>query len=288
MQERLVSASQQYTQTLALRNLLAAKDEDLRNLWQDKEFLFSFPRMAIFAVSSKGRAEFSESQRVSLFALSLKTFLPNNKQTLSGYSFTKDGKVVTGNNSGTLIVVFDNQPELIGQDQKTDSFTRALTASILLIGMSLPDKERQRSLLIESYQNLSNDRKVNLVDSLGRLLAQNNVTRTWIKENKLDADNGFDWDMELAYTLFFGIYTSRIESIFVPQEMQQDVLKYCSLQTRGVMLNFALQYVEKLKRSRSRTKLPGFITQMSEMEMTEDMREKLDLFKQKMSFRQLF
>ena len=100
--------------------------------------------------------------------------------------------------------------------------------------MSLNDRERRSSLLIESYQNLSHGRKNNFTDNLGRLLSENSATRTWIKDNKLDKDNGFDWDSELAYTLFFGIYAKRTKYFPIPQEMKQDMVKNLSLQTRSV------------------------------------------------------
>jgi hypothetical protein len=69
------------------------------------------------------------------------------------------------------------------------------------------------------------------------------------------------------------------------QEMRPDALKNCSLQTRGVILNFALEYAKDLNRGRSGAKLTGFIIQMEQMEMTEEMGEKLELFKQKLMFK---
>ncbi len=273
--------------SLTIRNLLAVSYQDLSAYWQDREFLLEFPALAVYLIGSKGRSEFSQDQRANLFSLSLKTFLQSNNRRLTGYAFTADGSVVSRDNKGNLVlqIASNNQPELLPQDEKTESFTKALTASILLIGMSLTDIERQKSLLIESHQNLSESRKSNFIDSLGRLLGENNAVRAWIKKNRLDSGNGFDWDLELSQLLFFGIYASRIEYFSMPQEMEPDIIENCSLQTRGVILNFALEYAENLNKGRSSAKLTGFIMQMGEMDMTEDMRTKLDLFKQKVSFK---
>lgn len=254
---------------LAIRNLLAASPEDLSKFWQNRTFLFEFPALAIYLIGSKGRTEFSEDQRADLFSLSLTTFLFNKDRKLSGgYAFTQDGQVVSRN-----------------KDERTDSLTKALTASILLIGMSLPDKEIQSSLLIKTYQDMDQNRKSNLLSTLGRLLAKNNITRTWIKENRIDADNGFDWDSELSRLLFFGIYASAVEHFYIPKDMRQDVIKDFSLEARRVILNFALEYADKLKKSRFSPKLWDFTVQMKAMEMTEDMRKQLSLFEQKVGFK---
>ena len=284
MTERLASASQQDRQAETLRDLLADKEENIVQLWQDKQFLCRFPKMAAFLISSKGQQEFSQDQRETLFTLSLGQFLSANNQKLTGYLFTKDGDVaVRRNNKGGLKIVSDGNSELLSSEEKTDSFTRALIASILLIGMSLNDRERRSSLLIESYQNVSDTRKNNLIDTLGRLLEKTNVTRAWIKEKRLDQDNGFDWDSELAYTLFFGMYAKGFEHIPVPEEMGHDIAKF-SLQTRSVMLDFALEHAEKLRKSHYSVRLSDFIIQMDAMEMTEDMQEKLGSLKEKVSF----
>ena len=272
---------------LTVRDFLAASPDNLSGYWQDKEFLFAFPKMAVYLISSEGRAKFSQDQRAGLFSLSLRTFSQNNNRGLTGCAFTADGSIVSRDNQGNLVlqIASDNQPKLLSQDEKTESFTKALTAAILLIGMSLTDREKQRSLLIKSYQELSNSKKNSFTESLGRLLAKNNPVRTWVKENRLDADNGFDWDLELSHLLFFGIYAFRIEHLPMPQEMQPDPLKNYSLQTRSVMLNFALEYAEHLNKGRSGAKLTEFIMHIGAMEMTENMREKLDLLKQNVSFK---
>ena len=285
MTERLAPASQQDRQAETLRNLLAGKEENISHLWQDKEFLFKFPNMAAHLISSEGQLEFSQDQRETLFTLSLGQFLSSNNQKLTGYLFTKDGDVAVRNNNGILKIVSDGKSEPLSPEEKTDAFTKALMASILLIGMSLNDRERRSSLLIESYQkNMSDGRKNNLIDTLGRLLEKTNVTRAWIKEKRLDQDNGFDWDSELAYTLFFDMYAKAFEHIPVPEEMGHDIAKF-SLQTRSVMLDFALEHAEKLRKSHYSVRLSDFIIQMDTMEMTEDMREKLDLLKEKVSFK---
>lgn len=269
---------------LTIRRLLASSDQNLNVYWQDREFLFEFPMLAVWLVGSEGKKEFSQDQRTDLFDRSLNTFLHNNYQILAGYSFTKDGKFATRDNKGSLKTV-SNNPELVPQDQATDSATKALIGSILLIGMSLSDRERLKSLVIESYQDLSEHRRVNLTDTLGRLLAKNNATRTWIKENELDRGNGFDWDHELAQLLFFGIYSGQgLERFPMPHEMNRD-LKHFSLQTRSVMLDFALEYREKLGRSKNNAQLTDFILGMDEMETTEDIAHKLGLLKQKASFK---
>jgi len=220
-----------------------------------------------------------------LFSLSLRAFFQNNNRGLTGCAFTADGSVVNRDNQGNLVlqIASMSSPKLLSQSEKTESFTKALTASILLIGMSLPDKERQSSLLIKTYQNMDQNRKYNLLTALGRLLAKNNPVRTWIKENRLDAENGFDWDLELAYLLFFGIYVQHAKNLTIPQEMKPGTLKNFSSQTRRVMLNFALEYTENLRRSKLSAELSDFIMQMETMEMTGDMRKKLDLFNQKVN-----
>jgi hypothetical protein len=50
-------------------------------------------------------------------------------------------------------------------------------------------------------------------------------------------------------------------------------------------LNFALEYARYLDKGKSSAKLTGFIIQMEQMEMTEEMRGKLELFKQKLLFK---
>ena len=284
MTERLAPASQQDRQAETLRHLLTGRQEDISKLWQDKQFLCRFPKMAAFLISSEGQQEFSQDQRETLFTLSLGQFLSSNNQKLTGYLFTKDGDVAVRNNNGILKIVSDGKSEPLSPEEKTDAFTKALIASILLIGMSLNDRERRSSLLIESYQNLSQARKNNFTDTLGRLLSENSATRAWIKDNKLDKENGFDWDSELAYTLFFGIYAKRTNYFPIPSEMKQDIVGNLSLQTRSVMLNFALEYAEKLIKSNYSVRLSDFIIQMDAMEMTKDMREKLAILKQKVSF----
>ena len=290
MEERLEKSPQDQQDekfATAIRDLLAASDQDFSESWQNREFLLEFPGLAVYLIGNKGRGEFSQDQRASLFSLSLKAFLTTKNTGLTGYAFTTDGSVVSRDNKGKLVLQIpsDNQSKILPQDVKTESFTKALTASILLIGMSLTDKEKQRSLLIESYQELSYSRKSNFIDSLGRLLGKNHSVRTWIKENRLDSENGFDWDLELSHLLFFGIYAQNIERLPMPFEMQPDTLENCSLQTRGVILNFALEYAKDLNKGRSSAKLTGFIIKMGQMEMTEEMGEKLELLKQKLSFK---
>lgn len=305
MKERLHSllAPEQYTQpNLALRNLLTDKDENLRNLWQDKEFLFAFPKMAIFLISSEGRMEFFQDQRIQIFSDSLQIFLSNDTRQLSGYRFTKNGEIVTRNRLGFHKIGSISEPNTITLETggKTDSYPITVIASIMLIGMSLKDQELLTSLASQSYQELSLGKRGYLIDNLGRLLQTNNPTRAYIKDNKLDIANGFDWDADLAYILFFGIYkyVQKSPGQRLPQEMKDIMLKYYSLEALNVILDYALDQSEHLQRLRKSAELRGFINYIATLlanaqgdldhqEMIKGMQEKLDGLKEAISYKQI-
>lgn len=312
MKERLKSLAvlEQYREpNLALRNLLNTKGEDLVNLWQNKEFLFAFPRMAIFLISNKGCMEFSKDQRAQIFSDSLSIFLSNNNRQLSGYMFTKDGEIVTKNAQGLHNVGSINEGEPISipnssdtitpeKAEKTDTYSKTVIASILLIGMSLKDQEKLTSLVIQSYERFSSAKRGDILDNLGRLLDINSPTRAYIKNNQLDKDNGFGWDKELSYIMFFGIYKRVQKSMGqrLPQEMKDIMLQYYSLETLSVILDYSLDQSEHLQRLRDSDELTGFIDHMAtrltnakdrllDQKMIESMQEKLDELTKALSYK---
>lgn len=222
--------------------------------------------------------------------------------------FTKNGEIVTKNPRGLHRIGSINESEPISNNssntitletgEKTDTFVRTVTASILIIGMSFLDKGRLISLMSESYQKLSSAKKTYLMDNLGRLLETDCPTRAYIKDRKLDISNGFDWDEELAYILFFGIYKCLQQSPGqrLPQEMKDTVLKHYSLEALSVMLDYALDQAEHLQRLRNSSELAGFIRHIetrltnaqadSCQKMIKDMQEKLNSFKEAVSYKQ--
>lgn len=312
MKERLgnLPGSEQHTEiNLGLINLLTDKDEDLHNPWQDKKFAFAFPSIALYLASSNGQKEFTKDEIAQIFSNSLQTFLSNNNRKLAGYMFTKNGEIVTKNSQGLRKTRSINESQPIShlnssdtirleEGEKIDSYSRTVTALILLIGMSLKDPEMLTSLMIQVYQNLSSEKRNYLIDNLGRLLATDNPTRAYIKDKKYDTGNGFGWDEELAHVLFFGIYkgVQRPKRQRLPQETKDIMLKYYSLETLNVILDYALDQAKHLQRLTNSEELTGFIDYMAtllannkdrlpQQKMIEDMQEKLDGLKEALSYK---
>ena len=290
MTERLEQnpAIEQDKQYPTIRNLLAASSEEMSSYWQDKTFLLEFPGLAVYLISGQGRNEFPEEERAKIFDISLRSLLSSDNRQLTAYSINAKEKVLSG-----------NQNRFETEEKKTDSFAKAVLASILLIGMSLNNREKLIGIISQTHQDLTSSKRSYLTDAFGRLLMTNNIPRAWIKGKKLDSDNAFDWDSELARLLFFGIYKIRNETyryIAIPKEMKANLIGYYSLETVDIMLDYSLDQAEQLLKSRSSSGLAEFISHIDTVLSQEDvsdpqrmikkrMGEKLELLKQKLNFK---
>ena len=299
MAERFVNLpdSQQNKQTPALKDILSCKEQNLSQLWQDEEFLLAFPKMALGLLSIQGRMEFSQDERAQIFSTSLDLFLSSNYQKLAGvYLCNAKGEVLSRTKSSFPTINSGIQPETTPKEEKTDSFTKLVLASILLIGFSLGDREKLKAAFIQSHKKITTGKRNSLVDALGRFLEMNNVPRAWIKNNKLDLDNGFNWDSELAWLLLFGIYSEHsYQRLGMPSEMRANLITHYSLETLNIMLDYSLDQVEEPKKVKSNSHLSEFITFIESMlvsredhlhpkEMIESMKEKLKILKEKAGY----
>lgn len=260
---------------LTVQDLQGFTEEQWIQPWQDKQFLRAFPSLVTHLISRDVREQFTEDQRTKLFTDGLSTFVVNGRAPARMMMFSKNGEIA---------------PRLVNARTDEDHFPRAIIGHIMLIAMTLPPN-RKMAEFTKLYRGLKPNYRTFLADELGRLLAINNATRAFIKENKLDLDNGFEWDQELI-TLLLSIYKNRTKGGIIPQEVVMS-LEHFSPTTINAVLDYVLENYNTFNKSTRSFTLTDFVTEVEKSltssqidpELRERMQQKLEDFKEKIGYK---
>ena len=153
-----------------VREFLSLSKEDRNKRFGSKEFLGVFPNLVKGVLSPDGLEKFSSEDRGEIFATTLTILSPSFSYPTGSIFLTESG----------------------------DSMARTVDASIVLLGMSMPDEEQAMKDIIRSYTILDRNKRSGFKQNLGLLLAKSSTARAWVKNNQLDLATGYEWDAQLA------------------------------------------------------------------------------------------
>lgn len=227
--------------------------ERLKEFWKEPRFAESFPNMVCLLISPQFRDKFAQGQKQRIFELSLPSFME------LPWTGGKSGAAVSAK-----IFRVNEQTQLwervkTGKNQVIkpgiEALTRLEIGSLILLGLSLQDKQYAESLIAESYETMfspkkpANSKPRTFTDNLITLTTKNNVFRQWVKTNDIDLQNGFNWDRDVTKLALHLISSG------LPREARQELPKQfipsLSLyppEAIDELLNFSLAFVQKLSR----------------------------------------
>lgn len=265
---------------LSVQDLLVFTKEQWARSWQDQTFLKSFPNLVTHLISSDVREQFTEDQRAKLFTNGLLTFITNRGGTV-GLTFGRNGEIKRYSRRAV-------SPE------QEDKFSTAVIGHLMLIPMTL-SSENKINVVTEAYKSesqcLKTADRTELMAQITRLLKTNNATRAFIKESKLDVNNGFEWDNDL--TIFsLSMHENRDNAMIMPTSIIKDP-QHFSPQTLTLTLDYIIRHSDTLKKSAKSIDLGGFATQVEELinsgkippEAAKTIQEKLTLVKDVMGIK---
>lgn len=177
--------------------------EGFKEYWKDPGFAESFPNMVYLLTSPHVSDKFPHEQKQRIFELGLKSLM-ELPWTGGAGGAAVSGKMFGVNEQTQLWERVDIRE--INPD--TEVLTRLEIGSLLLLGLSLKDKQCSKEFIIGCYKNLKDINKTNSKARsfrghiLNNLLTVNNPFRKWLKTNNLDANNGFEWDREVPKLVF--------------------------------------------------------------------------------------
>lgn len=234
-----------------IKGFLNSTQFKVDKLWQQEDFCANFPKVVKRLLSPEGLERFPASDRNKIFSSCLTSFtnLPwtkKPKEHRSGgyirakdFYFTVEGKVTRAKLEAT---------------SEVDSLARAEIASIILLGMSLPEEKRAMGEIITFYKGLDEGKQSTSRQSLGLLLIRDNISRQWLKNNQLDKVTGYDWDTQITELIFNfpgNVISERKKSASLPSVMTGD-LKFYSSQAIDLFLYYAFLYAQSLKLNEAR------------------------------------
>lgn len=222
-----------------IREFLSLNQEDRKDRFQSKEFLAVFPNLVKSMLSPDGLEKFSPGSRAEMFKTSLARFS-------SSFSFPKGYQIFK---------------------EYGDVLQRTTNASIVLLGMSLPDEEQAMKDIIGSYKDMNKGRRSNFRQGLGLLLAKSSTARAWIKTNQLDQATGYEWDTQIAELILnlpeHSIDPSKDLPLKLPGIMGGRLSRIYSTEAIDIFLDYALEYENNLVMSRERMdEIQDFITEV--------------------------
>lgn len=167
--------------------------EQWRQNWQDNKFAKIFPNLIPQLLI------LPEENKKNIFYLAYTTFMDSPSS-----SSTHAARL-----GGIFLRISDHNPllwEPVGNRTQTpnkESLARIETDCLVLLGLSLKDKESAKDTIADSYNILSknnstSNRARKFRENIFTTLVKNSPFRRWIKINNLDQDSGFDWDREVT------------------------------------------------------------------------------------------
>lgn len=221
--------------------------EEWKHKWQDPTFTRAFPTLVQRYILEEKNSP--EDQKKLIFESSLLSFLELPWK---------------GGEKGAIAA----NGLLRRENGEAEPLLRAEIASLLLLGLSLSDREYVKNLVVANYHLLTYNRKASFRQHVFRLITNNNVSRKQIKDNQLDFKSGFNWDKEvteLALRLRYESEKSKpIEELplYLPVEFTSELDKFAPYAIIE-FLNYAVDYVNRLPvRSLKRKDLTEFIVEV--------------------------
>lgn len=224
--------------TVPLEALAYLTEEQWEQNWQNLDFVKGFPKLATRLVSPEEKTKLPDDDQKSMVERSLTTFMR--------LSWKPDKQGFVAGNALLLDENLDYMPlrkgkETGGLESTGESLIRCNIGSFILLGKTLEDKEHINHLLLESYQNLKENRKNNFRQNILRLASKDSLFRDLVKAHSLDTQNGFEWNREMA-KLFLQLLASDSVNTF-PVAFSED-LKIYPIEVVDEFLNYALGYVK--------------------------------------------
>lgn len=178
-----------------ITKLLDLTREEWKAEWKTSEYTQLFPNLTFRLLSLDGRNQYTQEQKQRIFELGFTSFME--------LPWTAGGVAVGGKrtkvNEKTQL-----WEKIISRkvEQGTESLIRVEIGCFILQALSLKNKEGAINLIIESYDSLKEVNKITskqgiFRDHLSRLILTGDAFRQWVQANKLDRNNGFEWDSEV-------------------------------------------------------------------------------------------
>lgn len=218
------------------------------------DFPQHFPGLVKTMLSSEGLKKYSEEDRKKLFASSLEAFNTLPWSHNKGPYHSKQAP----NYINASRMWFDEKGEISHhKGMEVEAFTLQKNnllytdiACLLLLGMSLNSEEATVSIL-NLCINADKNKRQTLIKAFSAVLSKTtSLTRKWIKDNRLDASIGGNWDSRIAELLFnlpeFRIDAQKGTPKKLPSITTGDAPKLYSEEAFDVFLEYVLQYTQGL------------------------------------------
>jgi len=173
--------------------------EGFKKYWKDPRFAEGFPNMVYLFTSPEVSDKFTHEQKQRIFELGLKSLMELPWIGGAGGAAVS-GKMLGVNEQTQLWEKVDIREIKPG----IEALTRLEIGSLILLGLSLKNKQHSKKFIVDCYKNLKDTNKTTSKSRslrghiLNNLLTVNSPFREWVKTNNLDANNGFEWDREVS------------------------------------------------------------------------------------------
>lgn len=178
-QERRPRPSPETTIPDMTRRFLDGSLEDRLALWQQIEFVKLFPRITETLLKTDN----TEEERRIFFNSSLTAIT----------TIPWSAKMGETSIPGQVNKFFPDE----NIKTESDSLFRTDIASIILLGMSLPEKSQAMTDILTSAKQFANN-TISFKNHLLQLILQRNATQQWITNNNLDKAAGDSWGRQIA------------------------------------------------------------------------------------------
>lgn len=162
--------------------------------WQNNKFAEIFPNLVPQLLTLP-----QEENKKSIFYLAYTTFMDSSPNSPTAAA-RLGGKFLRISDHNSLLWETVSTRK---QMPNKESLTRIEIGCLVLLGLSLKDKEFAKDTIADSYDTLSknnstSNRARRFRENIFTTLVKNNPFRSWIKKNNLDQDSDFDWDREVT------------------------------------------------------------------------------------------
>ena len=160
--------------------------------WKDRDFAARFPNLIFRLFSLEHDNKYSEEQKKEILRLNFPLFMQSpsrGKALLATMQVNQETQLWEYTKEYTK----DRSPV----HPSKESLITIEIGSFILLGLSLKNREAGINLIIQSIQNHDKG-EIFRTYIMNKIITTNSPFRQWVKANKLDTNNDFEWNREVA------------------------------------------------------------------------------------------
>ncbi|MBI2049388.1 hypothetical protein HYT32_00530 [Candidatus Roizmanbacteria bacterium] len=236
---------------MSLEPLVYLTEEKWTSQWQDSSFTTTFPKRVANADNIEGFKLLPDEDRIIVIQRAMQSFigLPwgRSKESVAGNYYRLDKNL-------DIDPDIDRSKSAEGGEQ----LIKCVIGSIVLLGKTLGDKEYIDALIIEYYGKFNLEKKSRFRNEIIRLAQRDGNFRNVVKTQRLDAQNNFDWDADVA-RLFLKLQSFSLR-YKIPVEFKEGI-KFYDFGALSVFVDYAIENAETGERN-----LADFISRLNELD----------------------